>query len=113
LDPHGAAEEPNNTSTQQLARAGFSKLGHPGAVSATGVPLMELPRWDDIQLVTGQLDHRPLLDDAPVATEMVLGPNAAKPLRFDIPMFVSDMSYGALSEDRAVPRRGARGHGDL
>jgi nitrite reductase/ring-hydroxylating ferredoxin subunit len=73
-----------------------------GAVSATGVPPTELPRWDDIQLVTGQLAHRPLLDDAPVATDMVLAPNAAKPLRFDIPMFVSDMSYGALSEEAKI-----------
>lgn len=56
-DGHVVGEEPNNTSTQPLAREGFSKLGHHGAVSATGVPLT------------------------------------------DIPMFVSDMSDGALSEE--------------
>ena len=30
-------------------------------------------------------------------TDIVIGPNAAKPLRLDIPLFVSDMSFGALS----------------
>jgi len=101
-DPHGTPEEPRNAYTQQLAREGLSKLGHHGAVSAMGVPLTELPRWDDIQIVTGQLARRPLLDDAPVATGIVLGPRADRPLELDIPLFVSDMSYGALSEEAKV-----------
>jgi hypothetical protein len=29
----------------------------------------------------------------------VIGPGAAKPLSLDIPIFVSDMSFGALSEE--------------
>ncbi len=33
---------------------------------------------------------------------MVIGPNAAKPLHLDIPLFVSDMSFGALSEEAKV-----------
>jgi methylamine---glutamate N-methyltransferase subunit C len=32
----------------------------------------------------------------------VIGPNADRPLRLDIPVFVSDMSYGALSEEAKV-----------
>lgn len=40
-----------------------------------------------------------MLDDAPVATEVVIGPNAKKPLKFKIPLFVSDMSFGALSQE--------------
>jgi rubrerythrin len=34
-----------------------------------------------------------------VGTELVIGPNAKKPLRLEIPIFVSDMSFGALSEE--------------
>jgi glutamate synthase domain-containing protein 2 len=64
-----------------------------------GVPRGELPNWDDIQIVTAQLATRPLADDAPVATTTVLGPAAARPLELDIPLFVSDMSYGALSPE--------------
>jgi hypothetical protein len=62
-----------------------------------GVPRTELPRWDDIQILTGQLHKLPLFDDAEVATELVIGPNTKKPLHLKIPLFVSDMSFGALS----------------
>ncbi|MGK0360198.1 MAG: glutamate synthase domain-containing protein 2/nitrite reductase [Bradymonadia bacterium] len=98
-DHHGAAEEPFNNHIQSLARDGLSKVGHHGAGSAMGVPLTELPRWDEIQIVTAQLARRPLLDDVAVETHVVIGPNAKKPLRLEMPIFVSDMSYGALSEE--------------
>ena len=35
----------------------------------------------------------------PVSTELIIGPNAKKPLRLEIPILVSDMSFGALSEE--------------
>ena len=38
----------------------------------------------------------------PVATELVIGPRAKKPLTLEIPLFVSDMSFGALSEEAKV-----------
>jgi len=41
------------------------------------------------------------LDDA-VNTRTVIGPNAKKPLELDIPLFVSDMSFGALSASAKV-----------
>ncbi|MCG8543396.1 MAG: glutamate synthase-related protein [Alphaproteobacteria bacterium] len=95
---HGTEEEPHNALIQQYARHGLSKTGHHGQVEAMGVPRTELPSWDDIQLLTGQLHRPPLLDDDAVGTEVVIGPNAQKPLALDIPLFVSDMSFGALSE---------------
>ena len=67
-----------------------------------GVPRQELPSWDDIQLLTAQLYKMPLLDDAKVGTGVVIGPNAKKPLVLDRPLFVSDMSFGALSEEAKV-----------
>ena len=94
--------EPHNHFIQQLAKEGLSKLGHHGRVAAMGVPLDELPQWDDIQFVTAQLSTVPLLDDDPLDTEVVIGPNAQKPLKLDIPLFVSDMSFGALSEEAKV-----------
>lgn len=99
---HGTPEEPNNGLIQQYARDGLSKTGHHGQVESMGVPRDELPKWDDIQILTAQLHKAPLLDDQQVETEVVIGPNAQKPLRLAIPLFVSDMSFGALSEPAKV-----------
>ena len=101
-DPHGAPEEPHVGLIRRLAEEGLEYLGHHGPVAAMGVPRTELPAWDDIQFVTAQLARRPLLDDDPVATDVVIGPNADTPLHLDIPLFVSDMSFGALSEEAKV-----------
>ena len=95
---HGTPEEPHAGLIQQYARDGLSKTGHHGKVDAMGVPRDQLPDWDDLQMLTAQLHRAPLLDDDPVGTEVIIGPNARKPLRLDIPLFVSDMSFGALSE---------------
>jgi glutamate synthase domain-containing protein 2 len=58
--------------------------------------------WEDIQLLTAQLHRVPLLDDAPVGADVVIGPNAKRPLKLKIPLFVSDMSFGALSEEAKI-----------
>ena len=98
-DVHGAPEEPFNRHIRTLAKG---RVGHHGPVSAMGVPLTELPRWDGLQLLTAQLARKPLLDDTAVGSELVIGPNARKPLRLDIPIFVSDMSFGALSQEAKI-----------
>ncbi|MGH1477418.1 MAG: glutamate synthase-related protein [Geminicoccales bacterium] len=92
-------EEPTVARIHELARDGLSKLGHHGEMGAMGVPRKDLPHWDDIQILPAQMARKPLLDDVPVETSVVMGPRAEKPLQLDIPLFVSDMSYGALSEE--------------
>lgn len=37
-----------------------------------------------------------------MGTDVVIGSNAKRPLKLDIPLFVSDMSFGALSEEAKV-----------
>ena len=101
-DIHGGAEEPHTGYIQHLAEHGLSRVGHHGRVSAMGVPGDSLPKWEQIQLLTAQLHKVPLLDEAPVGTEVVIGPGAARPLVLDRPLFVSDMSFGALSEEAKV-----------
>lgn len=101
-DAHGGPEEPDNGYIQALALDGLARWGHHGRVSAMGVPLTELPRWGDIQLLTAQLATRPLAEDVDVDSALIVGPNADKPLRLEIPIFVSDMSYGALSEEAKI-----------
>ena len=95
-------EEPTVARIHELARDGLSKLGHHGEMGAMGVPRKDLPHWDDIQILPAQLARKPLLDDAAVATNVTIGPRAAKPLHLKIPLFVSDMSFGALSEEAKV-----------
>ncbi len=94
---HGTAEEPHTGLIQRYAKSGLSQTGHHGVVDAMGVPRNQLPDWDDIQILTAQLARMPLLDEDPVGTDVVIGPNAQKPLKLAIPLFVSDMSFGALS----------------
>ncbi len=101
-DPTGTRDEPYVKLIRKLANDGLSKVGHHGPSSAMGVPRDSLPKWDDLQFVVGQLHKLPLLDDEPVGTDIVIGPNAKKPLKLDIPLFVSDMSFGALSEEAKV-----------
>ncbi len=99
---HGTEEEPYNGLIRQYARDGLSKTGRHGVVAAMGVPRNQLPDWDDIQILTAQLHRAPLLDDEPVGTDVIIGPNAQKPLHLDIPLFVSDMSFGSLSEPAKI-----------
>lgn len=98
-DPHMVPEEPFVAYIHQLATDGLTKTGHHGPVAAMGVSRVELPSWSSIQFLTAQLHRLPLLDHEPVGTDVVIGPNAARPLRLDIPIFVSDMSFGALSQE--------------
>ncbi len=101
-DHHGTEDEPHVGLIRTLANDGLSKMGHHGPVTAMGVPRDQLPKWDDIQFVTAQLARRPLLDDVEISTNVVIGPNAERPLQLDIPLFVSDMSFGALSEEAKI-----------
>jgi glutamate synthase domain-containing protein 2 len=102
LAPKRTPEEPAVEFIHQLAKEGLSKLGHHGEMGAMGVPRNQLPNWDEIQLLVAQMATKPLMEDASVGTELVIGPEARKPLRLDIPLFVSDMSFGALSEEAKV-----------
>ena len=101
-------EEPTVARIHALAKDGLSKLGHHGEMGAMGVPRKDLPHWDDIQILAAQMARKPLLDDVPVATSVTIGPRAEKPLELNIPLFVSDMSFGALSEEaKTALARGA------
>ena len=101
-DHTGSSDEPYVKFIRKLADEGLSKAGHHGPAAAMGVSRNQLPKWDDIQFVVGQLHKLPLLDEEPVGTDVLIGANAAKPLLLDIPLFVSDMSFGALSEEAKV-----------
>ena len=101
-DTNPTPHEPHTKYIHELAAHGLDKVGHHGVMGAMGVPRGELPTWDDIQIVTAQLATAPLLDDEAVETTLTIGPSAKRPLVLDIPLFVSDMSFGSLSAEAKV-----------
>lgn len=77
----------------------------PDAAMATTLPL---PAWEDILVLGAQLDPMPLAEDAEVDISCTIGPGAVRPLAIAGPVFVSHMSFGALSaEAKAALARGA------
>jgi glutamate synthase domain-containing protein 2 len=61
-----------------------------------------LPKWDDIQILPAQLAELPHLEDVEVGTNVIIGNASQKPLELKIPLFISDMSFGALSEEAKI-----------
>ncbi|NQT84929.1 rubredoxin [bacterium] len=55
--------------------------------------------WDDILIKGAQLAKLPLNHDVPVNTETVIGPKAKHPLIIATPIYVTHMSFGALSKE--------------
>ncbi len=101
-DTHPEETEPYTSYIKELAQNGLKNFGHHGPSSSMGVDRTTLPKWEDIQFLPAQLASRPLLDEETVDTKVVIGPNAKKPLELDIPLFVSDMSFGALSREAKI-----------
>ena len=101
-DTHPENTEPYTRYIKELAQNGLKNWGHHGPSAAMGVDRNTLPKWEDIQFLPAQLAARPLLDEEKVITKVVIGPRAKKPLELDIPLFVSDMSFGALSKEAKI-----------
>ncbi len=58
--------------------------------------------WDEILVLGAQLATLPRNESEPVLTQTVLGPAARHPLVIEIPMYVSHMSFGALSREAKI-----------
>lgn len=101
-DTHPEATEPFTGYIKELAKNGLKNIGHHGFTEAMGVDRNTLPKWEDIQFLPAQLWKKPLLDHEEVKTTTIIGPNAKKPLKLDIPLFISDMSFGALSKEAKI-----------
>ena len=63
---------------------------------------MAMPGWDDILILGAQLNPAPLNDDDTVSTMTVIGKNAKKPMILSSPVYISHMSFGALSKEIKV-----------
>lgn len=60
---------------------------------------LPMPGWDDILMLGAQLNPPPLNDGDPVDTTTVIGKNAKKPMVLESPVYISHMSFGALSRE--------------
>ena len=63
---------------------------------------MPMPDWDDILLLGAQLNPPPLNDEDEVDTVTVIGKHAKKPMVLNSPIYISHMSFGALSREIKV-----------
>lgn len=75
-------------------------------MAVTGKPIIEamgtrmpMPDWDDILVLGAQLNPMPLDEHADVVTTTVIGKNAKRPMILDTPVYISHMSFGALSKE--------------
>lgn len=101
-DTHPEETEPHTGYIHDLAKNGLTSSGHHGPIAAMGVDRRSLPGWDDLQFLPAQLLKPALNDDTEVRTAVILGPKAGRPLKLKIPLFVSDMSFGALSREAKI-----------
>lgn len=63
---------------------------------------MQMPGWDEILILGAQLNPPPLAADAAVQLKTVIGRHAKRPLELEGPVFVSHMSFGALSKEAKI-----------
>jgi len=59
--------------------------------------LMPVPSFNDILFLGGQLAHPPLDDGAEVDISVTIGKKSKKPMVIETPIYISHMSFGALS----------------
>jgi len=101
-DTHPENTEPYTGYIKELAQNSLKNYGQHGPSAAMGVDRDFLPKWENIQFLPAQVAKRPLLDNEDVNTKVVIGPLARKPLELEKPIFVSDMSFGALSREAKI-----------
>jgi glutamate synthase domain-containing protein 2/uncharacterized Fe-S cluster protein YjdI len=62
-------------------------------------PSRVLPSWDDITVRGAQLDRLPVNEDELVTVKTTVGPQAQRPLEISLPVYITHMSFGALSRE--------------
>ena len=71
-------------------------------ISASMGTKMPMPSWDDILILGAQLNPMPLFDNEHVNITTVIGKNAKRPMILSGPVYISHMSFGALSKETKI-----------
>lgn len=85
-------EFPQMNVIHQMALTGKSIIDAMGTLK----PIIS---WDDILIMGAQLNPAPLNEVDPVDTTTIIGKKARKPMKIYHPIYVSHMSFGALSKE--------------
>ena len=71
------------------------------AIEAMGTR-MKMPNWDDVLILGAQLNPMPLNEHEEVSLQTVIGKRAKKPMTLSMPVYISHMSFGALSREAKI-----------
>lgn len=99
-DTPGCRDESSRTSELETCMVDIHMI------SETGASIIEPMRterptfsWDEILVKGAQLAKIPLNHDEAVNTKTIIGPKAKRPLVIDTPIYITHMSFGALSKE--------------
>lgn len=94
-DSSTARHDPSARYMEEIHEMAVTGKSIGGAMSTK----MPMPNWDDILLLGAQLNPPPLNDGEAVDTVTVIGKHAKKPMVLQSPIYISHMSFGALSRE--------------
>ena len=99
-DPLAYSPGLNESSAKVRGMAEIHRIAETGApiIGAMGIR-KTAPDWDDILILGAQLNPPPLESSETVDATTIIGKRAKKPMVIDNPVFVSHMSFGALSRE--------------
>jgi len=86
----------------EIRRLAEGKTPPVEAMGAEPVTLGDIPGFDHFHLRAAQLARQPKLQNELVSTTVVLGRAAGKPLQLSLPVYISHMSFGALSKEAKI-----------
>ena len=94
-DPQYVRQDKNSRYMEEIHQMAVTGKSIDGAMGTQRT----MPGWDDIYFLGAQLNPMPLLDFEPVETRTVIGTHARKPMVLEHPVYISHMSFGALSRE--------------
>ena len=107
--PVTAFREQRETAGTDAPESDYRYMKEIREMAESGKPVIEamgtkmpMPGWDDILILGAQLNPPPLDEHAPVDLTTVIGRHAKKPMVLDGPVYISHMSFGALSKEVKV-----------
>lgn len=89
------SKEVSMTDIHEMTRTGKS------IISAMGTT-KQIISWDDVVILGNQLNPQPLLETEEVSLQTVIGKKSQKPMVLESPVYITHMSFGALSKSAKI-----------
>lgn len=109
VETRASVEQPDTTDIGELRRISDeieSYMDDIHRMAETGLSIIEPMRaqkkvisWDELIIKGGQLATLPLNKDVDVNTRTIIGPKAKHPLIIETPLYITHMSFGAVSKE--------------